>query len=75
MDRERKEKMEASLRERQKEVERERENQAHRWGREREMHRKEETLERFKAFLIDMVRRMRFNERLVSLISSPGERL
>ncbi|XP_062522945.1 transcription elongation regulator 1-like [Corticium candelabrum] len=55
-DRERRDRIEASLREREKEVRKAREDQSKEWHVSREQHRKEETLGGFKAFLTDMVR-------------------
>jgi transcription elongation regulator 1 len=55
-DRERRDRIETSLREREKEVRKAREDQSKEWHFSREQHRKEETLGRFKAFLTDMVR-------------------
>lgn len=57
-DRERRDRIEASLREREKEVRKTREDQSKEWHVSREQHRKEETLGGFTAFLTDMVRQM-----------------
>ena len=54
--REREERIQASLKEREREVKMSRSAQEKEWGRERDQLRKTEAVQHFKALLVDMVR-------------------